>query len=330
MSKTLQAATENPLNTTNNSTLHTSTTKQKIEAQMNVYENILDLIGKTPIVKYNDNIFLKLEFFNPSHSIKDRASLYMLNEAKKTGLVNENTVIIEPTSGNTGIGLAMCCAVMGLKIIIVMPENMSIERQKMIKGYGAELVLTPASEGMQGAVNKAQELAKEYKNSFIPMQFSNKANPQSHIETTSKEIFEDTDGKIDIFVAGIGTGGTVIGTGKGLKALKPEIKIYGVEPLESPLLTTGLAGKHKIQGIGANFVPEIVERDILEDILTISGDEAIEKAKLLAKTKGILGGISSGANFAAALKLSQENPDKLIVTVITDFGERYLSTELFE
>lgn len=296
---------------------------------MKVYENVLELIGKTPMVKYNDNILLKLEFFNPSHSVKDRASFYMLNEAKKQGLIDKDTVVIEPTSGNTGIGLAMCCAVMGLKIIIVMPESMSIERRKMIQGYGAELVLTPKEQGMQGAVDKAKELTKQYKNSFMPMQFANMANPLAHIETTSKEIFEDTDGKVDIFVAGIGTGGTATGVAKGLKDLKPSVKVYGVEPLESPLLTEGKAGPHKIQGIGANFVPEIYKNGKLDGVMTISGDEAIEKAKYLAKNKGILAGISSGANLAAALKLSEQNPDKLIVTVMCDFGERYLSTELF-
>lgn len=297
---------------------------------MRVYENVLELIGKTPMVKYNDNILLKLEFLNPSHSVKDRASFYMLNEAKKQGLINKDTVIIEPTSGNTGIGLAMCCAVMGLKIIIVMPESMSIERRKMIQGYGAELVLTPKELGMQGAVDKAKELTEEHKNSFMPMQFANMANPLAHIETTSKEIFEDTDGKVDIFVAGIGTGGTATGVAKGLKDLKPSVKVYGVEPLESPLLTAGNAGPHKIQGIGANFVPEIYKNGKLDGVMTISGNEAIEKAKFLAKNKGILAGISSGANLAAALKLSEQNPDKLIVTVMCDFGERYLSTELFD
>lgn len=296
---------------------------------MKVYENVLELIGKTPMVKYNDNILLKLEFLNPSHSVKDRASFYMLNEAKKQSLIDKDTVVIEPTSGNTGIGLAMCCAVMGLKIIIVMPESMSIERRKMIQGYGAELVLTPKEQGMQGAVDKAKELTKQYKNSFMPMQFANMANPLAHIETTSKEIFEDTDGKVDIFVAGIGTGGTATGVAKGLKDLKPSVKVYGVEPLESPLLTEGKAGPHKIQGIGANFVPEIYKNGKLDGVMTISGDEAIEKAKYLAKNKGILAGISSGANLAAALKLSEQNPDKLIVTVMCDFGERYLSTELF-
>ena len=296
---------------------------------MKVYENVLELIGKTPMVKYNDNILLKLEFLNPSHSVKDRASFYMLNEAKKQGLIDKDTVVIEPTSGNTGIGLAMCCAVMGLKIIIVMPESMSIERRKMIQGYGAELVLTPKEQGMQGAVDKAKELTKQYKNSFMPMQFANMANPLAHIETTSKEIFEDTDGKVDIFVAGIGTGGTATGVAKGLKDLKPSVKVLGVEPLESPLLTEGKAGPHKIQGIGANFVPEIYKNGKLDGVMTISGDEAIEKAKYLAKNKGILAGISSGANLAAALKLSEQNPDKLTVTVMCDFGERYLSTELF-
>ena len=297
---------------------------------MKVYDNVLELIGKTPLVKYSDNLFLKLEFLNPSHSIKDRASFYMLKEAEKQGLINKDTVIIEPTSGNTGIGLAMCCAVMGLKIIIVMPESMSLERRKLIQGYGAELVLTPKEEGMQGAVNKAAELKKEYPNSFIPMQFANPANPLAHVETTSKEIFEDTDGKVDIFVAGIGTGGTAIGMAKGLKALKPEVKVYGLEPEESPLLTEGHAGSHKIQGIGANFIPEIIKQGTLDGVVTVKGDDAIQMAKEVARTKGILCGISSGANILAGKKLAEENPDKIVVTVVCDFGERYLSTELFD
>ena len=297
---------------------------------MKVYDNVLELIGKTPLVKYSDNLFLKLEFLNPSHSIKDRASFYMLKEAEKQGLINKDTVIIEPTSGNTGIGLAMCCAVMGLKIIIVMPESMSLERRKLIQGYGAELVLTPKEEGMQGAVNKAAELKKEYPNSFIPMQFANPANPLAHVETTSKEIFEDTDGKVDIFIAGIGTGGTAIGMAKGLKALKPEVKVYGLEPEESPLLTEGHAGSHKIQGIGANFVPEIIKQGTLDGVVTVKGDDAIQMAKEVARTKGILCGISSGANILAGKKLAEENPDKIVVTVVCDFGERYLSTELFD
>lgn len=297
---------------------------------MKVYENVLELIGKTPLVKYSDNLFLKLEFLNPSHSIKDRASLYMLKEAQKQGLINKDTVIIEPTSGNTGIGLAMCCAVMGLKIIIVMPESMSLERRKLIQGYGAELVLTPKEQGMQGAVDRANELKEKYPNSFIPMQFANSANPLAHIETTSKEIFEDTDGKVDIFVAGIGTGGTAIGMAKGLKVLKPKVKVYGLEPFESPLLTDGHAGSHKIQGIGANFVPEIMKQGVLDGVVTVKGDDAIKMAKEVARTKGILCGISSGANILAGKKLAEENPDKLVVTVVCDFGERYLSTELFD
>lgn len=296
---------------------------------MKIYNNVLELIGRTPLVKYTDNIFLKLEFLNPSHSIKDRASLYMLEEAKKQGLIDDKTVIIEPTSGNTGIGLAMCCAVMGLKIIIVMPDSMSIERQKLIKAYGAELVLTPAKLGMQGSVDKAEELAKSYEKAFIPMQFSNPANTLAHIETTSKEIFEDTDGKVDIFVAGIGTGGTATGNAKGLKALKPEVLVYGVEPKESPLITEGKASGHKIQGIGANFVPKNYDESVIDGVITVEGDKAIETARELAKTTGILGGISSGANVFAAKELAKKYPDKKIVTVICDFGERYLSTELF-
>ena len=294
---------------------------------MKVYNNVIDLIGKTPLVKYNENIYLKLEFLNPSHSVKDRASYYMLKDAKESGKINDNTVIIEPTSGNTGIGLAMCCAVMGLKIIIVMPENMSEERKKLIKGYGAELVLTPKEKGMQGAVEKAKELAKEYTNSFIPMQFSNMSNPKAHIETTSKEILEDTDGKVDIVVAGIGTGGTAIGIKKGLG---DKAKVYGVEQFESPLITNGVAGPHKIQGIGANFITDIYKSGELDGVITVKGDDAIKEARNLAKTKGIMCGISSGANLYAAKELAKQNPDKLIVTIMCDFGERYLSTELFE
>lgn len=294
---------------------------------MKVYNNVIELIGKTPLVKYNENIYLKLEFLNPSHSVKDRASYYMLKDAKESGKINDNTVIIEPTSGNTGIGLAMCCAVMGLKIIIVMPENMSEERKKLIKGYGAELVLTPKEKGMQGAVEKAKELAKEYTNSFIPMQFSNMSNPKAHIETTSKEILEDTDGKVDIVVAGIGTAGTAIGIKKGLG---DKAKVYGVEPFESPLITNGVAGPHKIQGIGANFITDIYKSGELDGVMTVKGDDAIKEARNLAKNKGIMCGISSGANLYAAKQLAKQNPNKLIVTIMCDFGERYLSTELFE
>lgn len=303
-----------------------------------IYNNILELIGKTPLVKLQKlnqgeaDIALKLEFFNPSGSVKDRAAFYMLNEAKKAGKINQDTLIIEPTSGNTGIGLAMCCAVMGLRIIMTMPESMSIERRKLIKGYGAELVLTPKEAGMQGAVDKALELAKENPNSFIPSQFTNPANTLAHIETTTKEIFEDTDGKVDIVVGGIGTSGTTMGVSEGLKKLKPSVQVFGVEPAESPLLTEGHAHPHKIQGIGANFVPGLYKEENLDGLIQIKGDDAIAAAQELARKEGILVGISSGANLKAALDLAKkpENKGKLIVTIMCDFGERYLSTELFE
>lgn len=302
-----------------------------------IYNNILELIGKTPLVKLrkiNDTpcqIALKLEFFNPSASVKDRASFYMLNEAKKAGRINDETVIIEPTSGNTGIGLAMCCAVMGLRLIITMPESMSIERRQLIAAYGAELVLTPASEGMQGSVNKAQELLQTYKNSFMPSQFTNPANVLAHIETTSKEIFDDTEGKIDIVVAGIGTSGTTMGLCKGLKKTKPSVQIYGVEPIESPLLTEGHAHPHKIQGIGANFVPELFDKSLIDGIIDVSAEDAVKNTRLLAQKEGILVGISSGAILEATFRLAKmpENKGKLIVAIMCDYGERYLSTELF-
>jgi len=302
-----------------------------------IYNNILELIGNTPLVKLqkmNDSeceIALKLEFYNPSGSVKDRASFYMLNEAKKAGKINDNTLIIEPTSGNTGIGLAMCCAVMGLKIIMTMPESMSIERRKLIKAYGAELVLTPKELGMQGAVNKALELQKENPNSFIPSQFTNPANTLAHKETTSKEIFDATEGKVDIVVAGIGTSGTTMGLSEGLKPLKPSVKIYGIEPEESPLLSEGHAHPHKIQGIGANFVPELYHRENLDGLIKINADDAMQTAREVAKREGILVGISSGAILKAALNLAKlpENKGKLIVAIMCDFGERYLSTELF-
>lgn len=303
-----------------------------------IYNNILELIGKTPLVKLqkiNDTdceIVLKLEFFNPSSSVKDRAAYYMLKEAKKEGKINDETVIIEPTSGNTGIGLAMCAAVMGLRIIITMPESMSLERRKMIQAYGAELVLTPKELGMQGSVDKALELLKEYPNSFMPSQFTNPANTLAHIETTSKEIFENTQGKVDIVVAGIGTSGTAMGVSTGLKPLIPHLKIYGVEPAESPLLTEGHAHPHKIEGIGANFVPELYHSDKIDGIIKITAADAMETARNLAKKEGIFVGISSGAILKAALDLAKlpENKGKSIVAIMADFGERYLSTELFE
>ena len=302
-----------------------------------IYNNILELIGNTPLVRLNKlndteaEIALKLEYFNPSNSVKDRASFYMLKEAKKAGKINQDTLIIEPTSGNTGIGLAMCCAAMGLKFIATMPESMSLERRQMIAAYGAELVLTPKGLGMQGAVDKALELNHENPNSFIPSQFTNPANALAHIETTSEEIWKDTDGKVDIVVCGIGTSGTAMGMATGLKELNPSVKVYGVEPTESPLLTEGHAHPHKIQGIGANFVPGLYHSEMIDGVIQIKGDDSIEMARLIGKEEGILVGISSGAILKAALGLAKkpENKGKLIVAIMCDYGERYLSTELF-
>ena len=269
---------------------------------------------------YEDNICLKLEFFNPSGSVKDRASYSMLKCAMDRGDINKDTVIIEPTSGNTGIGLAMCCAVMGLRLIICMPESMSIERRKTMTAYGAELVLTPKEKGMQGAVDMANELKEKYSNSFIPMQFANPDNPKAH-RKTAQEIREDVGNASVVVVAGIGTGGTAC----GIKEYFPEAIVYGVEPNESPLLTSGTAGPHKIQGIGANFVPKITENNKLDGVLTVKGDDAIETAKELALKKGIFCGISAGANVFAAKTLAKKYPYKTIVAIIPDSGERYLS-----
>ena len=285
-----------------------------------IYNNILETIGNTPMVIYKDNIWLKLEYFNPSGSIKDRAAYSMIKCALQRGEIDKDSIIIEPTSGNTGIGLAMVCAVLGMKLIICMPENMSEERKKSISAYGAELVLTPAEEGMQGAVEKANELKNIYPNSWIPMQFSNFDNPKAH-EQTAKEILDDTGNTVDIVVAGIGTGGTAYGLKKYLK----NSLFFGVEPAESPLFTEGHAGSHKIQGIGANFIPEISNFAELDGIIAIEGDAAIEKAKKLAKENGIFCGISGGANVLAAEELAQKYPAKLIVAIIPDSGERYLS-----
>lgn len=303
-----------------------------------IYGNILELIGKTPMVKLNKindseaEIYLKLEFFNPAHSIKDRAALKMIEEAEKLGKIDKNTVIIEPTSGNTGIGLALVCAVKGYKIILTMPESMSIERRKMLQGYGAELVLTPKEAGMKGAVDMALELAEKYESSFVPAQFSNPDNPKSHILTTAEEIWADTGGNIDIFVASFGTGGTVSGVGKRLKELNPDIKIIAIEPKDSPLVSEGKAGPHGIQGIGANFIPKNLDMSVIDEVITAEEDESIETAKLLARKEGVLCGISSGANASGALRIAKrpENKGKKIVTVITDYGERYLSTKLFD
>ena len=302
---------------------------------MNIANNLTELIGNTPLVKINKltdgKIFAKLESFNPAGSIKDRPALNMIEAAEKQGLINKNTIIIEPTSGNTGIGLAMVCAIKGYKLILTMPETMSIERRKLLKAYGAELVLTEASKGMQGSVDKAVELSQKYQNSFIPQQFNNPANPAIHIITTAEEIWNSTDGKIDILVAGVGTGGTISGTAKGLKQHNPNIKIIAVEPQNSQVLAGRQPGVHKIQGIGANFVPNNFDKNIVDEIFPVSDDNAIEIARKLATQEGILCGISSGAAMHAALEVSkrEENKDKYIVVILPDLGERYLSSELF-
>lgn len=305
---------------------------------MNIAENLLELIGKTPMVKINRLnsgdavIAAKIESKNPAGSVKDRPALNMILQAEKNGLINKDTVIIEPTSGNTGIGLALVCAIKGYRMILTMPETMSLERRLLLKAYGAELVLTEGVKGMQGAVDKAEELHKEIKNSFIPQQFSNPANPQSHILTTAEEIWNDTEGKVDIIVAGVGTGGTISGIARGLKAKNPSIKAVAVEPASSRVLAGKPAGAHKIQGIGANFVPENFDKTVVDEILPVSNENAIETARKLATQEGLLSGISSGAAVWAANELSKrpENKGKLIVVILPDSGERYLSGELFQ
>lgn len=305
---------------------------------MNIAENLLDLIGKTPMVKINRLnsgdavIAAKIESKNPAGSVKDRPALNMILQEEKNGLINKDTVIIEPTSGNTGIGLALVCAIKGYRMILTMPETMSLERRMLLKAYGAELVLTEGAKGMQGAVDKAEELHKEIKNSFIPQQFSNPSNPQSHILTTAEEIWNDTEGKVDIIVAGVGTGGTISGIARGLKAKNPSIKAVAVEPASSQVLAGKPAGAHKIQGIGANFVPENFDKTVVDEILPVSNENAIETARKLATQEGLLSGISSGAAVWAANELSKrpENKGKLIVVILPDSGERYLSGELFQ
>ncbi len=304
---------------------------------MKIADNILELIGNTPMVKINRmneggaKILAKLEKQNPAGSVKDRPALNMIEQAERAGLINPETVIIEPTSGNTGIGLALVCAIRGYKMILTMPETMSIERRKLLSAYGAELVLTEGAKGMQGAVDKANELHEKIKNSFIPQQFANPANPAAH-STTADEIWRDTDGKVGIIVAGVGTGGTISGIAKGLKAKNPNIKAVAVEPLSSPLLSQGKAGAHKIQGIGANFVPDNFDRDLVDEIIAVSNEDAIKTAREMAKKEGILSGISSGAALWAANEISKrpENKEKWIVVILPDSGERYLSSELFE
>lgn len=304
---------------------------------MNIAKDLTQLIGNTPMVRLNKlnsgnaEIFLKLEYFNPANSVKDRAAYQMIIDAEKDGRINSDTVIIEPTSGNTGIGLAMVCAIKGYHLILTMPESMSIERRMLLSAYGAELVLTPPTEGMQGAVNKALELTKKYSNSFIPSQFDNPSNPKAHILTTSEEIWKDTNGKVDILVAGVGTGGTLCGTSKNLKSKNPSIKAVAVEPYSSQVLAGQNAGAHKIQGIGANFVPKNYDANIVDEIFPVKNEDAIEIMRTLPKTEGILSGISGAANVWAAIELSkrEENRGKIIVTIIPDCGDHYLSCGIF-
>ena len=302
---------------------------------MKIANSVSELIGNTALIKINKfgveaNILAKCEFLNPSHSVKDRIALNMIESAIATNKIDKSTTIIEPTSGNTGVGLAMIAAERGLKIILTMPSSMSIERQKLLKAFGAELVLTDPKYGMQGAVDEALRLSKEIPNSFIPSQFDNSANPEIHKKTTALEIWNDTDGKVDILVAGFGTGGTVSGVGEILKSKNPNIKIIGVEPAKSPLLSKGEAGPHMIQGIGANFIPKNLNRDVVDEFLTVSNEDAIATAKALAQKEGLLVGISSGANIYAASQVAKANPGKTIVTILCDTGERYLSTVLYD
>jgi len=307
---------------------------------MKIYERITDTIGHTPLVELKNiekqfnlkaKLVAKVESFNPAGSVKDRIAFAMIKDAESKGLINKDTVIVEPTSGNTGIGLSMVAASKGLRIILTMPETMSVERRNLLKAYGAELVLTEGAKGMKGAIAKAEEVAKETPNSFIPSQFTNMANPKMHYLTTGPEIFEDSQGTVDIFVAGVGTGGTLSGTGKFLKEKKASVKVVAVEPETSPVLSKGTPGPHKIQGIGAGFVPETLDTSIYDEIITISNEEAFEKGKLSARKEGLLIGISSGAALAAAIKLAQreENKGKTIVVLFPDTGERYLSTAMF-
>lgn len=306
----------------------------------NIYTSADQLIGKTPLLELahieeayhlKAKILAKLEYFNPGGSVKDRVAKAMLDEAEKTGELKPGSVIIEPTSGNTGIGLAAVAAARAYRIIIVMPETMSVERRQLMKAYGAELVLTEGAKGMKGAIAKADELAKEIPHSFIPGQFVNPANPKAHRESTGPEIYEDTDGKVDIFVAGVGTGGTVTGVGEYLKSQNPDIKVVAVEPASSAVLSTGVAGSHGIQGIGAGFIPEVLNTDIYDEIIPVSNEDAFAIGRLIGKKEGVLVGISSGAAAFAAIELAKrpENAGKNIVVLLPDTGDRYLSTPLF-
>lgn len=307
---------------------------------MKTYSNITELIGNTPLLDISDykkeklpaTVLAKLEYFNPAGSVKDRIAKAMLDDAEEKGILKPGAVIIEPTSGNTGIGLAAVAAARGYKVILTMPETMSVERRNLLKAYGAELVLTDGATGMKGAIAKAEELAKETLGSFIPSQFTNKANPAAHYATTGPEIYNDTDGKVDIFVAGVGTGGTVTGVGKYLKDKNPNVKVVAVEPAGSPVLSKGTPGPHKIQGIGAGFVPETLDTGVYDEIIPVENDDAFATGRLLARSKGLLVGISSGAAVWAATELANrpENVGKTIVVLLPDTGDRYLSTPMFQ
>ena len=308
---------------------------------MKIPKKLTDLIGHTPLLELSNyeakhnleaTLVAKLESFNPLSSVKDRVGFALIQDAEERGLINSDTTIIEPTSGNTGVGLAFVAASKGYRLILTMPETMSLERRRLVSALGAELVLTEGAAGMKGAIAKAEELAKEIPNSFIPGQFTNPANPAAHRATTAQEIWADTDGKVDIFVAGMGTGGTITGTGEGLKSYNPKIRIVGVEPASSPVITQGKAGPHKIQGIGAGFVPDILNTDILDEVLTVTNEDAYATTKELARTEGLLAGISSGAAVYAATQLAKrpENKGKQIVVLLPDTGERYISTGVFD
>lgn len=305
-----------------------------------IYNSVTELIGGTPLLKANRfiavnnleaNIFVKLEYFNPAGSVKDRVAKAMIEKAEADGLLNKNSVIIEPTSGNTGIGLASFAAARGYRAILTMPETMSVERRNLLKAYGAEIVLTDGSKGMKGAIAKAEELAETTPNAFIPSQFTNPANPAAHKATTGPEIWNDLDGKVDIFLAGVGTGGTLTGVGEYLKEQNPDVKVFAIEPASSPVLSKGTAGPHKIQGIGAGFIPEILNTNIYDEVLPIENDDAFKYGRQFSQVEGILIGISAGAALAAAVQVAQkpENKGKNIVVLLPDTGDRYLSTDLF-